>query len=165
MLPVIPARVPECYQNVLELFLLITEIIIGQSLTMWHKENAMTSTKASVPIYPEQTVALWDRKSGCMINTLRQKHHCHLVLSWHCHFIVMAVRSAVLMSCSTVYVTDVAVIRAAACEGLSSQPKPSLYCWKVIAEMPVDGDGSDGMRHGSTNPHSSHRYWHCQWRL
>lgn len=143
-------------RNISELFLSITEIIIGQSLTLWHKETAVTFARASIPIYPEQSVALWDTTSGCIINTLRQKHHCHLVLSWHRHFIVMAVRSAVLMSCSTVYVTDVAVIRAAACEGLSSQPQPSSRHWKVIAEMPDDGDGSDRMRLGSTKPHISH---------
>lgn len=152
-------------RNVSKLLLLITEIIIGQSLTLWHKETGVTFARASFLIYPEQSVALWDTTSGCIINTLRQKHHCHLVLSWHCHFIVMAVRSAVLMSCSTVYVTDVAVIRAAACEGLSPQPQPSSRSWKVIAETPDDGDGSDGMRHGSTKPHFSHRYWRCQWLL
>lgn len=69
----------------------------------------------------------------------------------------MAVRSALLMSCSTVYVTDVAVIRAAACEGLSPQPPTIITPAKVIVEMWDDGDGWDRMRHGSTEiTHFSH---------
>lgn len=62
----------------------------------------------------------------------------------------MAVRSAVLMSCSAVYVTDVAVIRAAACEGLSLQPPTAIAPAKVIVETMGDADGRDGMRHGSS---------------
>lgn len=69
----------------------------------------------------------------------------------------MAVRSAVLMPCSTVYVTDVAVIRAAACEGLSLQPPTNIKPAKVIVEMLGDGDDWDRMRHGSTEiTHFSH---------
>lgn len=122
----------------------------GSKFNIVTQKSAMTKARASAPIYPEQTLALCDTLNGCMINTLRQKHHCHRVLSWHCHFIVMAVRSVVLMSCSTVYVTDVAVIRAAACEGLSLQPRHIITPVKVIVEMLDDGDGSDKMRHGST---------------
>lgn len=62
----------------------------------------------------------------------------------------MAVRFAVLMSCSAVYVTDVAVIRAAVCEGLSLQPRPASRLQKVIVEILADSNGWGTMTHEST---------------
>lgn len=99
-------------------FALITGVIIGQGLILWHKELPWSGS-----IISHLSWTAWT--SSMRHSVQRQKHHCHLVLSWHCHFIVMAVMSALLMSCSTVYVTDVAVIRAAACEGLSPQLWPA----------------------------------------
>lgn len=76
--------------------------------------------KAAATYKPEDSFPVptaWDTLG--IINKLRQKHHRHRVCIWHCHFIVTAVVSALPMLCASVYVTDVAIIRAAACEGLS----------------------------------------------
>ena len=86
---------------------------------------------------PENGTPVWTaRDTLAIINTLRQKHHRRRVWSCHCHFIVTAVVSALLMLCASVYVTDVAIIRAAACEGLSLRdPDRHLackgHCWNA----------------------------------